>query len=135
MRKSLRWWGGLLALMVSYVTYGQCTAVSTFPYTEDFDGPTWIGTTTFDPCWDRVSTVDPDWTLDPNTTSSSNTGPSGDVTGGNYLYLETSSGSLGAEGYVNTPYFDMSSLTNPKLQFYYHKYGQTMGDLLVEASL
>ncbi|NVK05519.1 MAG: fibronectin type III domain-containing protein [Flavobacteriia bacterium] len=135
MRKILLWCGAVLTMALSHDVSAQCTAVSTFPYTEDFDGATWIGTTTFDPCWDRVSTVDPDWTLDPNTTSSSNTGPSGDVTGGNYLYLETSSGSLGAEGYVNTPYFDMSSLTNPKLQFYYHKYGQTMGDLLVEASL
>ncbi|TNE28624.1 MAG: T9SS type A sorting domain-containing protein [Bacteroidetes bacterium] len=133
MRKSLRLWGTLLALGVSYLGYSQC-AVNTFPYLEDFDGASWGVSTTFDACWPRSSST-PTWFVDNNTTPSSSTGPSTDHTGGNYLFLEASSGTIGNYGYVETPYFDLSSLSNPVISFYYHRYGQTMGDMVIEASL
>ncbi|KAB2818185.1 PKD domain-containing protein [Phaeocystidibacter marisrubri] len=133
MRKILLWCSAVFALTLSHTSNAQCS-VSTFPYLEDFDGASWGVSTTFDPCWTRVSGT-PAWTVDNNTTPSSSTGPSADHTGGNYLFLEASSGTAGNYGYVETPYFDLSGLSNPVISFYYHRYGQTMGDMIIQASL
>ena len=110
-------------------------AVFVAPFTENFDGPTWGSLNTYDPCWQVLPDLNnPNWEVDFNTTGSSSTGPSGDLSGtGNYLFVETSGGSVGDEAYLVMPQIDISALTNPGVSFFYHMYGSTMGTLQVQA--
>jgi hypothetical protein len=120
-----------------------CNAISSFPYTETFDGLTNSspgygctadGSVTIGDCWSNYVGDDIDWDVFSGSTGSSGTGPSDDVTGGGkYLYTESSS-CYNSTGAVISPIFDVSSLTTPFLTFYYHMYGTDMGTLTVYAS-
>ncbi|KAB2805441.1 T9SS type A sorting domain-containing protein [Phaeocystidibacter luteus] len=113
-----------------------CAAINTYPYTEDFDGNTWGLTSTYDPCWEVTAANGYTWLLDNNSTGSGNTGPTGDVSGsGNYIYSEASSGAVGSEALLQSVAFDLTVLTTPELNFYYHMYGATIGTLYVDASM
>ena len=93
-----------------------CGAASA-PYFENFDAG-------FPACWIQATTDDADWTLDANVTPSSSTGPSDDMTGGgNYMFIETSSGSLGYTYEMHTQAIDLSSLSSQELRFFSHMYG------------
>lgn len=120
--------------------------VSVFPYTENFDswsaclgnctngacGPASINT----PGWRNATAGDQmDWSIDANGTSSLNTGPTNDHTTGttgNYLYTETS-GCNNVTAFMETPCFDFTGLSNPKVSFWYHMFGATMGTLQLQA--
>ncbi|MBI1316705.1 hypothetical protein GC167_07585, partial [bacterium] len=77
------------------------------------------------------------WETEASTGTDNNstaTGPAFDATtpatvGGIYLFLETSSGALGDSAEVFSPIIDISSLTNLEVDFAYHMYGATMGNL------
>ena len=62
-------------------------------------------------CWTQGSADIFDWTLDANGTTSSNTGPSDDLTGGgNYMYIETSSPrTQGDFAILHSPNIDLSA--------------------------
>lgn len=118
--------------------YTTCSSISTYPYTENFDGATWTtgAPGVVDQCWSRdQSTSVPRWQVNSGGTSSSGTGPSAANSGTQYLYLETSGGSLGSFSLLNMPALDLSSLTSPLMSFYYHMYGTNMGDLAIEVSV
>jgi len=68
------------------------------------------------------------------TTPSSSTGPNSPYSGSKYFYTEASNGSTNDSAYLYTPQIDISALTVAELGFYYHKYGASMGDLLVQVS-
>jgi len=93
----------------------SCTAA---PYLENFDSG--IGT------WTNNG-----WILDALGTTSSNTGPTDDVTGGgNYMYFETSSPvAIGDQVSMTSECLDMSALSDPCLAFSYNMYGASMGTL------
>lgn len=105
------------------------------PFYENFDGPTWDIFNTYDPCFAVLPDLNvPNWEVDNNTTGSSGTGPSGDYSGvGKYLFVETSGGSAGDETYLVLPEINISSLSNPGVEFFYHMYGSNMGTLQVQA--
>jgi hypothetical protein len=68
------------------------------------------------------------WNLG-TSTGSSGTGPqSGDVTGGSFVFIETSSAN-GGPFTLTSECLDISALGNPALVFSYHMYGATMGTL------
>ena len=91
---------------------------------------------TVDQCWSVTQTTsNPRWHVDAGGTGSFGTGPSAANSGSNYLYLETSGGVAGSTAYLNLPAMDLTPLTVPYFSFYYHMFGATMGDLIVEASL
>jgi hypothetical protein len=120
---------------VSFLT--PCTTVSTYPFTENFDGPTWTtgAPGTINQCWSRdQSTSVPRWQVHSGGTSSSSTGPSQANSGSVYLYLETSGGTTGSNSQLTLPEFDLTSLNVPIFSFYYHMYGATMGSLEVQVS-
>lgn len=132
--------GGLGGMTVGVVDFGTTAAcvtgpnpclVSSFPYTEDFD--TWSGAVPT--CWSGIKTLTSGfgWTYDQNGTTSSNTGPSGANSGNWYIYLETSGG-YNSYSNMELPPFDMTSLNNAQLKFYYHMFGAAMGSLSVEVS-
>ena len=73
------------------------------------------------------------WDVDgAGSTPTGSTGPSGANSGVNYFYTESSSGTLGAVAELYTPQIDISSLTDPSLQFFYHMFGATIGELHVD---
>lgn len=106
------------------------------PFTEDFETytPGQAGSN-ITGCFSGSRTSIPRWETEDATganENSSGTGPFTDGSGnssGMYLYLECSGGSLGNADSIITPYIDVSALTLPFIQFDYHMYGQTMGDL------
>lgn len=75
------------------------------------------------------------WTVDNGGTSSSNTGPDIDHTLGTsigkYVYIETS-GCNNIQAHLVSEVFDFSGLSAPKLNFWYHMYGATMGTMHVD---
>ncbi|KAA3606498.1 MAG: T9SS C-terminal target domain-containing protein [Calditrichaeota bacterium] len=119
--------------------------VTTFPYTQDFEStaefPTATSATTngnpnITTGWINGS-GDFDWGYDSGTTVSSNTGPTVDNTlgtsSGRYAYTEASSPNNNMDtAILYSPCFDISGLTNPSLSFFYHMFGQTMGDLHID---
>ena len=116
----------ILAGPLNFVT--PCT-YTLAPYFTSFD----FG---FPLCWTQGSADIFDWTLDANGTTSSNTGPSDDLTGGgNYMYIETSSPrTQGDFAVLHSPNIDLSALTVPELRFYSHMYGQTIDSLVIDIS-
>ena len=129
--------GGMTVGVVDFGTSAACVTgpnpclVSTFPFTEDFE--TWAGSVPTCYSGIKTSTTGFGWTLDGFGTGSGNTGPSGGNSGDFYLYVE-SSGGYGTFSNMELPPFDLTSLNNAQLKFYYHMYGATMGSLSVEVS-
>lgn len=114
----------------------------TLPYSQNFD--TWLtcstsatASCTLSDGWQNPTTDDFDWKTDANGTPSSSTGPTGDHTtgSGNYLYTEASSPNFGSKrADLWSPEIDLTTATFPILNFWYHSYGQTMGDLHFDIS-
>lgn len=114
--------------------------VDSYPYTEDFDflnsyDISLFSCVTIDnmsECWVNDASNINNWTARFAPTSSAGTGPSNDHTtgSGNYVFLEASSCS--GPSYLNSPSFDISSLSDPYVEFYYHMFGADMGTLELE---
>lgn len=85
------------------------------------------------PFWENSTTDETDWIPRSGTTVSFSTGPSGDHTSGsgNYLFIESSSCS-NKTAILTSKCIDLSTVDLPILEFAYHMYGSTMGDLDVE---
>ena len=76
---------------------------------------------------------DIDWRTNGGGTASNGTGPSsGFGNSGKYLYLESSGNCNFQDAVLYSPCIDLSGAIAPELDFAYHMYGATMGDLLVE---
>ena len=86
-------------------------------------------------CWDAVpsaTTVAYDWNISgTGTTGSSSTGPSAANSGTNFFYTEASYGTIGDTAILYSPFVDIDT-NSASLEFYYHMYGATMGNLYVE---
>jgi len=107
---------------------GCSATVSSFPYSESFEGN--IG------AWRQTTGDDLDWTVDANGTPSNGTGPSTAVDGNSYIYLEVSGNGDGfpnKRGILNSPCFDLTGVDSPSLNFSYHMIGNAVGTLTVEA--
>lgn len=118
----------------------QC-GVATAPWSESFDGSSWVSGTGFDntgnqisSCWTRPTTNNPNFGTRTGTTQSFGTGPDSDVSStGNYLYTE-SSGSSGS-GEITSPYiFIPTTVVNPQLKFAYHMFGTNVTSLGIKIS-
>ncbi len=74
-----------------------------------------------------------DWRVTRGPTPSGDTGPalahSPPSLQGKYLYLEPSSGCVAQAAEMTSPCFDLSSVLAPELSFWYHLYGNNMGEL------
>jgi hypothetical protein len=111
--------------------------ITSFPYTENFDGFSDIGDGND---WFNSSEDNFDWSVDSDGTPSVGTGPSGDHTGsGNYLYTESSTPNYPYQNaWLLTPYFDLTQLANPSMEIWYHMYSTEadtppeMGDLHID---
>ncbi|WCO01589.1 immunoglobulin-like domain-containing protein [Psychroserpens ponticola] len=114
---------------VSEPSTGCSGGISTFPYSEGFENT--LGD------WLQSNADDINWTIDANGTPSSNTGPSSASEGSYYLFVEAS----GTAGYptkqaiLNSPCFNLTTLSEAMFTFKYHQYGSAdMGTLDLEVS-
>ncbi|WP_421751291.1 fibronectin type III domain-containing protein [Croceimicrobium sp.] len=117
----------------------ECLAVFATPVLFDLEDLSIGSSLAFDNCWTSDRTSAPGWEIeeaDGTDLNSTTTGPDYDHTlgtsGGKYWFLETSSGSTGSEANLTSPAFDLSSLTEPSLYFWYHMYGSSMGNLHID---
>ncbi len=126
-----------------YLFAAGCGVINTYPYTEGFEGTTWVPGSgsdnlgfMIDSCWTGTSSVGSSysWGTRSGATQTNNGGPSSGYGGsGNYVFTEGSGASSGDKANLSTPSFDLSSLTSPELNFRYHMYGSGMGDFMVWA--
>ena len=120
--------------------------IATLPHITNFDleittvgTPTCGGTHNLVMDWQNVTGDDVDWAPRIGTTNSPNTGPNYDHTqgaggSGGYLFTEASSPCFNKTSWLVSPLYNFVGLTNPRIEFYYHMYGASMGTLSVQAS-
>ncbi len=128
-------------------TFSTLCLPKTAPFMENFENST-VGTYNgHDNCWTFVSN-DPNAPTSTNTyswevrntaqtSSGTSTGPDRDNTlapaiGGKFLTADVSYGTSGDTALVISPLIDITPLSNPELQFYYHMWGSTMASLHVD---
>ncbi len=103
-------------------TNSCASTVTTYPYFESFENTLGL--------WTQGSGDDFDWTVYSGSTPSTATGPSSAAVGTYYVYMESSyPNNPYKEAVLNSPCFDLSSVTCPKVKFKYNMYGSTMGKL------
>lgn len=116
--------------------------ISVFPHFTDFESEATCGTSCPGACnlagaWKNadqwgMAQAGVDWNVDVGGTPSSSTGPSIDHTlgtsTGKYVYTETS-GCNNVTGHLVSDIYDFSALSAPKIRFWYHMYGATMGTM------
>lgn len=108
--------------------------LNTFPFVENFEG--YInGIPAFTNGW-TASTATYRWFVNNGPTSTGATGPLVDATAGTangrYLYVEASNGAFGAEATVSSSCIDLSALSQPMLEFWYHGHGIDCNQLITE---
>ncbi|MEM7370640.1 MAG: GEVED domain-containing protein [Bacteroidota bacterium] len=118
-----------------FATY-QTPNVFTFPYLEDFESFTVGSPGNLANGWSRntqFSTIAFRWQPDDFGTTTFGTGPSDDhsTIGSKYMYTESSSGGTGDATSLVSPCISLTGSTAPRLSFWYHMFGSTMGDLQV----
>ena len=121
-------------------TFTTACGIFVAPYFEDFETATLGANTDFGNCWVMQNTTAPNWEGEDATGSnenSLNTGPFFDnsqfgTAGGTYMYLETTGGATGASNNLRSGDIDVSALTTPYVEFYYHMYGAAMGTLALD---
>ena len=124
-----------LLLVLTFITIISIGQINNFPWHDDFSTHnTGSGTTTNGwSCDPSVSTSYSwrVWSIGVNTSGS--TGPVDDNGGDHkYIYTEASGYSTGDIAYLLSPVFDITSLNNPELSFFYHMFGSDMGDLAIQ---
>ncbi|GAA4274015.1 hypothetical protein GCM10022258_33090 [Aquimarina gracilis] len=107
----------------------SCNGITGFPYRKSFEPD--FGS------WIQETDDDINWSLESNTTPSSNTGPSGPTHGSNYIFTEASGNGTGYPNKIallTSPCIDLTTETDAQLSFDYHMYGSNMGTLEIRAS-
>jgi hypothetical protein len=131
-------------LILYFAVIGSSQAV-VVPYFEDFESEPLCATTCTSACilstsgWTNQSSLDDqDWLVDSGGTTSGQTGPDADHTlgtsEGRYLYIETSSPCstiLGVSNLISPP-IDLTGTSNPRLEFFYHMFGDDVGNLHID---
>ena len=84
--------------------------------------------------WSQGIGDDFDWARETGPTTSWGTGPASASSGSYYIYLESSGSHYpNKTAYLISPMLDFSDASTATLSFGYHMYGQTIGELHVEA--
>lgn len=118
-------------------TFSTACGTPMAPFTESFESYT----TTTNATWDQCITATPNnttsafrWNRSSGTTPTTNSGPNTPADGGIYAFTEASSGSSGDVAILDLGLVDISSLSSPILEFYYHMYGSDINTLNVNVS-
>ena len=117
-------------------SFTTACAPFTAPYTHDVESQTANTNSVMTACWNSLPTNSTGvyaWHVTgTGTTGSTNTGPNAAHSGSKYFFTEASYGSLNATAQLTTPLVNVSSLTTPMLEFWYHMYGPDMNKLIIE---
>ena len=129
--------GGVFSNWSGPFTFTTLCNAFTAPFLYDVETAAATTNSTVGDCWSSIPTVTTAafrWDVDAagGTPSTGSTGPSGAFSGVKYFYTEASSGTTGAVAELYTPLVDITPLTEPTLQFYYHMRGINMGELHVD---
>ncbi len=126
-RANLKIWVVISLFLLTIAGNAFSEPITSYPYAEGFESG--FGE------WINITGDDTDWTQRSGSTTSSATGPTSAYEGIYYLYIESSSPHYPNKiAILEGPAFDVTSLTNAELSFWYHMYGSTMGTLSVEIS-
>lgn len=121
-------WGSDIAIdaiSIQDVIFTCPTTVNIFPYTESFENT--IGD------WVQGDGDDIDWTVLSGATPSNNTGPTAANNGAYYAYVEATAPNFPSKlAILESPCFNLTTITDPQLTFDYHMYGANMGRLEVQ---
>ncbi|WP_111683126.1 immunoglobulin-like domain-containing protein [Winogradskyella tangerina] len=113
---------------VSEPSTGCSGGISTFPYSEGFEGS--IG------AWTQSTADDINWSVNSGGTPSNSTGPSSAIEGSSYIYVEASGNGTGypdKRAIITSPCFDLGGLTEATFNFSYHQFGAAdMGTIDLE---
>ena len=102
------------------------STIGSFPYSEGFEA-----TST---AWNQGGNDNLDWTRFSGPTPSVSTGPESALQGTYYYYIEASSPNYPSKtANLISPCFDLSSASSAAVDFAYHMYGTSMGELKLEA--
>lgn len=135
----------LVAFMLSISAFAQ---ISVFPNTTNFESEGLCGTSCAGACnltgvWRNADQygfpqAGTDWLSEDGSTPSTDTGPDIDHTSGTasgkYAYVE-SSGCNSVSAHLVSDIYDFTALTAPKISFWYHMYGATMGTMHVDVDV
>ncbi len=120
---------------------GCTTPVSSFPWNEDFETGT-AGTGVpqnqgvLPALWSKIPDFGGNfmWMVNTGQTNTTATGPDMDHTSGSglYVYTESNYGSNGSQAELYSPCLDITNLSLPTLEFYYHMYGNQVDSLCVD---
>ncbi|MCI4671066.1 MAG: PKD domain-containing protein [Bacteroidia bacterium] len=102
------------------------------PFFENFDGFTVDTFGVFPTGWRNLTTASRIWFANNGNTITPQTGPNGDHTTGNGVYLYTEATLPAIEGDIfrlQSPCVDLSSASIPELSYYYHMFGAGIGRL------
>ena len=129
--------GGVFSNWSGPFTFTTLCNAFTAPFLYDVETAAATTNSTIGDCWSSIPTITTAayrWDVDANggTPSNFSTGPAGAFSGVKYFYTEASSGATGAVAELYTPLVDITPLTEPTLQFYYHMRGINMGELHVD---
>jgi photosystem II stability/assembly factor-like uncharacterized protein len=101
--------------------------VVSYPYSQSFDSG--FGN------WEQGASDDFNWTRQIGGTASSGTGPTGAIDGSHYVYMETSNPNYPTKrAILNSPCFDLNSVSSPEISFSYHMLGGAVGTINLEAT-
>ena len=132
-------------MLTAFGLHLNAQTISSFPYYENFEGesqgPTNCGGAYLMNAsgWTNDLTDGLDWSSDVGGTGSTNTGPTTNsgadhnpgVAGGHYMYTETSGAACqNATANLESPFFNLTALTQPELALWYHMFGANMGGAL-----
>lgn len=112
--------------------------VFTAPYSENFDGSTFVvGGSVFNPgsidnCWVRTFSNSYFWAVEQNGTVSNNTGPDFDHTTGSGKFMFTDGNGAPQQTELWSPEIDISTLSAPELRFWYHMYGGNIDKMEID---
>jgi len=117
----------------SYEVESVVASINSYPSLEDMETFTPGFPGTMANGWTNGTGDDMDWTVNTGTTGSTGTGPNGDHTTGTGVYLYTeASGFSNMTAELISPCVDLDSICSPVLEVWYHMFGATIGNLLVE---
>lgn len=127
---------GDTSLWSTAYTLTTLCAPSTAPWLDDVETHTPTTNSTIENCWSSSPSGTSSayrWDMTSGPTSSTLTGPAAAFSGQYYFYTEASSGVQGDVAELYTPLVDVTALTTPELQFYYHMYGADINKLYIDA--
>jgi|GEM_PF-3527447 len=99
------------------------------PFAQNFDSMIVAGS--LGQGWTRNLNPPYTWLVANNGTASNNTGPDQDATGGNFVFLETSS-TFTIDPVIESPCIQLGTDSGLLLSFAYHMYGSSMGTLYLD---